>query len=307
MGTLMLGFLAGLAAFLLFRYLAKGASAQGSFKRSFQVNGVVELKAFTRSGDIAIRGGPAGILTVLGKIQANNRWFDGNWRNDVLAIEQNPPVHQAGNQFRIDSLDMRSISIDYEITVPPDTTVHTRTGSGDQRVEHLTGKLDLESDSGDMRLRDIASEVRLLMGSGDVEAHEVSGALIAKTGSGDISWDARGRGDVDVQTGSGDIVLHNINGALVARAGSGEIHASGTQSGPWEVRTGSGDVQIELPAEAAFDLDASTSAGDAVVDRPVVTVVQNELEEVHRRIRGKVGSGGPQLIVHTGSGDVSIR
>ena len=50
-------------------------------------------------------------------------------------IEQHPPIRQEGNNIHIEYVNMRNISVDYEITVPADTTVRTRSGSGDQTIE----------------------------------------------------------------------------------------------------------------------------------------------------------------------------
>jgi len=246
-------------------------------------------------------------VTIRGKIQVSDRWLGGDWQSQVKQIEQNPPIQQNGNSVRIDSVDLRRISIDYEITVPADTTLTTRTGSGDQRIEGLSGKLTLESGSGDMRLREITSEIRARTGSGDIEARDISGAFTAETGSGDIRLDEKSKGDVRVGTGSGTGELRNVNGALESHSGSGDIEISGMQTGNWEIRTGSGNVQLELPAQASFDLEASTSSGEVIVDRSVTMVVQGEVSENRHRINGKVGNGGPRLTVHTGSGDVHIH
>ncbi len=284
------------------------ASVQGSFERTLQVNGTVDLQAYTRAGDISVHSGPAGTVTIRGKIQVSDSWFSsGDWQAQVKQIEQNPPLQQSGNSIRIDSVEQRHISIDYEITVPADTTLTTRTGSGDQRIEGLNGRLTLESGSGDMRLREIANEIRAHTGSGDIEAHEISGAFTAETGSGDIRLDEKTSGDVRVRTGSGTVELRNVNGGLEAHSGSGDIDVNGVQAGPWDLRTGSGNVQIDVGANASFDLEASTSSGEVIVDRQVTMVVQGEVSEHRHRINGKVGNGGPQLTVHTGSGDVHIH
>jgi len=74
----------------------------------------------------------------------------------------------------------------------------------------------------------------------------------------------------------------------------------------WQVRTGSGNVEIRLPSQSAFNLEAMTSSGDVTVGDPVEMVVQGNLERAHRSIKGKVRGGGPLVSVHTGSGDVHI-
>ena len=283
------------------------ASVQGSFERTFKVTGPAELEVLTRSGDITVRSGPAGTVTIRGKIYVGDRWLGGNRQADVSEIEKNPPIRQTGDSIHVDYLNVHDISVDYEITAPADTSVRTHSGSGDQRVEGMQAGLELESGSGDMRLRELNGAVHLHTGSGDVEAREVSGAFTAETGSGDIRLDAKGSGDVHVHTGSGTVELRGIDGSLQAEAGSGDISVLGKQAGPWEIRTHSGNVEIERPRDADFDLDASTGSGEVSVGRPVTMIVQGRLREGRRSVNGKVGGGGPRLVVHTGSGDVHIN
>ncbi len=283
------------------------ASIQGSFQRTYQVTGPVDLEALTRSGDISIRSGPAGTVVISGKIHVEDHWLVGDRHAAVSEIEQNPPIHQSGNSIRIDYVNVREISVDYEITVPADTVVRTQTGSGDQRVEDLHGKLDLESGSGDMRLRNITAEIHLHAGSGDVEAYDVSGPVTAETGSGDVRVDAKGPGDVHVSTGSGTIELRNVKGGLGVQTGSGDVTVKGEQTAAWGIKTSSGNVDLELPVNAAFDLDASTGSGEIETSRQVVAIVQGKIGGSRSKITGKANGGGPELRVHTGSGDIRIN
>jgi DUF4097 and DUF4098 domain-containing protein YvlB len=287
------------------------ASVQGSFQRTFQVAGPVDLEVLTHSGDIVVRGGPAGIVSISGKIHVGNNWLDmrlpSHQNADVQELEKNPPIRQTGNSIRIDYVNMRNISIDYEITVPQNTKVQNRTGSGDQTLENLHGDFDLESGSGDMRLHDLTGEARLHTGSGDVEARNISGPVTARAGSGDISIEQNAKADVDVQTGSGNINLRGLEGGLHAEAGSGDVTVEGRQSASWQIRTGSGNVQLRLPSDAAFNLEANTSSGSVVVDQPVTMTIQGKVQESRKEVNGSVRGGGPLLAVHTGSGDVHIE
>jgi predicted DNA-binding protein with PD1-like motif len=293
--------------FLLAASLHAAASVQGTFERTFKVTGPADLEVMTRSGDISVRSGPAGSVTIRGRIHVGHDWFSGNRQAEVSELEKNPPIRQSGDSIHIDYLNVRDISIDYEITAPADTKVRTHSGSGDQEIEGLQASLDLESGSGDMRLRDSESEIHLHTASGDVEGREVSGAFTAETGSGDIRLDAKGNGDVHVHTGSGNVELRGLSGGLVAETGSGDVSVVGVQTGTWEIRAHSGNVELQLPNDAAFDLDASTSSGEVVVGRPVTMVVQGRVREARRSVNGKVGGGGPRLTVHTGSGDIRIN
>jgi hypothetical protein len=292
-------FLASTAAF--------ASTAQGTFERTFQVSGPVNLEVLTHSGDVTIRSGPSGSVFIRGKIYVGDRWLFGERKGDVSEIEQHPPLRQEGNSIHIDYLNVRDISVNYEITVPVDTTVRSRSGSGDQVIEGTHGNVDVQTGSGDVKLSSLTGEVRLQTGSGNVRAHEISGPVRGGAGSGDIEVQETGPGDVDLHTGSGNITVRGIQGGFRGEAGSGNIIAEGTQSGPWEIRTGSGNVQVRLPGNAAFDADISTSSGTVDIDAPVEMTVQGRVQEMRKSIRGKVRGGGPVLSVRTGSGDIHIQ
>ena len=143
------------------------ASVAGTFDRSFQVNGPVDLEVLTRSGDITVRSGGGNTVSIHGKIHVSNSWFSDR-KADVQEIQNNPPLRQNGNSIRVDYVNAHNISIDYEITVPENTTVRTHSGSGDQTIEGIKGNTDLESGSGDLRLANLTGEFHFQTGSGDV-------------------------------------------------------------------------------------------------------------------------------------------
>jgi DUF4097 and DUF4098 domain-containing protein YvlB len=283
------------------------SSPQGTFERTLQVSGPVDLEVNTHSGDITVRAGSSGSVSIRGKIYVGNSWFEGRREGDVHVIEQNPPIRQEGNSIHIDYVNVHNISVDYEITVPAETTVRAHSGSGDQVIEGTHGSVDVATGSGDVKLRNLHGEIHLQTGSGDVRAHQVSGSVRGGTGSGDVEIEETGPGDIDLHTGSGGIQARGIQGSFHGEAGSGDITAEGTQSGSWEIRTGSGNVRVHLPSNAAFDADISTSSGSVDVGSPIEMTVQGRVGDSHKSIRGKVRGGGPLLRVRTGSGDIEIQ
>jgi hypothetical protein len=296
-----------IALLVLASAFAAASTPQGTFDRTFQVTGPVDLAVQTHSGDITVRTGPAGSVSIHGKIYVGDHWLFGSRQTDVSGIQNNPPVRQDGNNVRIDYVNVRDISVDYEITVPEDTTIHSRSGSGDQIVEGTRGNADLQSGSGDLKVSRLTGELRLQAGSGNVVAHGISGPVRGNTGSGDVELEETGSGDVDLHTGSGNIQARGVHGAFRAEAGSGDITAEGTQTGEWEIRTGSGNVHVRLPADAAFDADIATSSGTLDVDKPITTTIQGRVNDSHKTIVGKVHGGGPLLSLRTGSGDIRIE
>lgn len=293
--------------FIIVSSLAGFASVVGTFDRSFQVSGPVDLEVLTRSGDITVRTGSAGAVSIHGKIHSGSGFFglDSN-KEGVQEVQNNPPIRQNGNSIRIDYVNLHNLSVDYEITVPPDTAVRTHSGSGDQTVEGVHGNIDLEAGSGDLRLARLTGDMRFQTGSGNVRGHEVSGPVRAKAGSGDIEFTETGAGDVDIRTGSGNITVNGINGGFHAEAGSGDIRGDGVAKNMWSIRTGSGNVNLRLPSDAAFDVDVSSSSGSVTMGHPVQTTIQGRVQESRKSVVGKVRGGGPTVSVHTGSGDIHV-
>jgi len=222
-------------------------------------------------------------------------------------VESNAPIEQNGNSIRIgynlpDDVK-RHVSISYEITVPVDTTVQARTGSGSVTVEGVRSQVEAQSGSGDIRLRDLGSRVHAQTGSGGIRAQDVAAPFFAHTGSGDVDAALTGSGDVDIQTGSGGVRLRGVKGGLRAHTGSGEISADGNVTGPWQLHTGSGGIRLGVGSSNGFNLDVHTSSGSIHSDLPIT--VQGSLGR--RELKGVVRGGGPTVEVSTGSGDVEIR
>jgi len=286
---------------------ALASTPQGNFEKTLSVSGPVNLEVLTRSGDVTVRAGGSGSVTIRGKIYVGDHWLMGNRSADVHEIEQHPPIRQEGNSIHIDYVNMRNISVDYEITVPAETVVRTRSGSGDQTIEGTRGNVDTQTGSGDVKLAKLTGEIHLQTGSGNIRAREVSGAVKGGTGSGDVEIEEASAGDIDLHTGSGNIVARGVQGGFHGETGSGDVTAEGSQTGEWEIHTGSGNVHVRLPSNAAFDADISTNSGTVDLGEPVEMTVQGRVGDSHKQIRGKVHGGGPLLRVRTGSGDIHIQ
>jgi len=283
------------------------STPQGTFEKTLTVSGPVDLEVLTHSGDVTVRAGSSGSVFIRGKIYVGNHWLGSNRDADVHEIEQHPPIRQEGNSIHIEYVNMRNISVDYEISVPADTTVRTRSGSGDQTIEGTHGNVDTQTGSGDVKLENLTGEIRLQTGSGNIRARHISGPVRGGTGSGDVEIDETASGDIDLHTGSGNINARGVQGSFHGETGSGDVTAEGTQTGSWEIRTGSGNVHVRLPANAAFDADISTSSGSVDVGEPIEMTVQGRVDDTHKQIHGKVHGGGPLLRVRTGSGDIHIQ
>lgn len=300
------------------------ASSEGSFQRTLQVTGPVNLDLTTGSGSVNVRTGSSSQVEITGRIKATN-WFGGDAEARVKRIEANPPIQQSGNDIRIGHMDdselLHNISISYDLVVPAETQLHSHTGSGSQSVEGLHRQIEIESGSGSLKISDIGDtvraetgsggididrvkgNVRTKAGSGSIRATDIAGGFEGRTGSGHITLEQTAPGSVRADTGSGGMELRGVQGSLEAEAGSGTITAEGNPTGSWTVHSGSGGIHLKLVSDAGFDLDAHTSSGSISVSQPVT--VQGSMGR--KQLRGKVHGGGVPVEVETGSGNIEIQ
>jgi DUF4097 and DUF4098 domain-containing protein YvlB len=304
--------------------MSVAASSEGSFQRTLQVTGPVNLDLNTGSGSVNVRTGSSSEVQVTGHIKTTN-WLGGNADERVKRIEANPPIQQSGNDIRIghvgDTELLHNLSISYDLVVPAETELRSHTGSGSQSVEGLQKQIEIESGSGSLKISDIGDTVRAETGAGGIEidrvkgyvrtkagsgsirATDIAGGFEGRTGSGHITLEQTASGSVRANTGSGGMELRGVHGSLDARAGSGTITAEGNPTGSWTVDSGSGNIHLKLASEASFDLDAHTSSGSISVSQPVT--VQGTMG--HKELRGKVHGGGVAVQVETGSGNIEIE
>jgi hypothetical protein len=302
--------------------------AEGSFDRTLKVSGAVNLTVTTGAGSITVRPGDTSTVHVSAKIRVSDGWHitESEAKDKVSKIEANPPIEQDGNTIRIGEIrdeDLRrSVSISYEISTPPDTQLKANTGSGSETLEgvkgpvdagtgsgsihasHIGGELHAKTGSGSITLDAVQGNVRASTGSGSIRGDGIGGSLTASTGSGNVEVAQATPGDVEVETGSGSITLRGVRGRIRAHTGSGGVTAEGAPTGDWNLHTSSGTVTVRLPADAAFNLEASTGSGNiSTTHELTVSGIIGGRHELH----GKAHGGGPVISASTSSGSIRVE
>ena len=252
----------------------------------------------------------------------------------IHSIESDPPIKQEGNSIRVGEVGEQqsgipwwlrwlsdNVSIDYDLIVPAETGLVSRTGSGDQSidglrlsssvktgfgniaVENIVGDLQVGSGSGDLKIDAVRGVLNAETGSGNIRAAGVAGEVSASTGSGNVEIEQVALGNATIKTGSGGVNLRGAHGGVRIQTGSGVVHIDGEPTSDWHIGTGSGDIALILPSQVSFNLDARTSSGSVKVDRPLT--VQGLVARNH--LQGKTGNGGALLDAHTSSGNIGIN
>jgi hypothetical protein len=247
----------------------------------------------------------------------------GIWQGDPLATSQLGDRVLIRNEARSRAFGLcfGRCGQSYAITAPADVHLLVHTSSGDISIAGATGEVVLASSSGDVTANDIANGIVITSSSGDVKLNRIGGRLEVQTSSGEVQLDQGQVVDANVHTSSGDIELEGVAGALMLasssgeltvrnaqngrlnlQTGSGEIDYTGDLAGDSTITTSSGDVELHLPADSSFVLEASTSSGDLESEFELRDRQQSE-----QALSGSAGAGGAVLKIATGSGSVSIE
>jgi DUF4097 and DUF4098 domain-containing protein YvlB len=303
---------------------AAAQSAEGSFERTLKVTGPVELNIQSGAGGIHVREGAGGTVTIAARLRPSNAWLARDVEAQIRQIEKNPPIEQTGNAIRVgrfaDGSLSRNVSITYDVTVPTQSSVTAKNGSGAIEINDLGGPVDATTGSGGITIGRIAGRVAASTGSGgivvsgaggltaktgsgSIRATAVAGDVTASSGSGSVQVDLTGKGNVDVSSSSGSVAVTGVNGAAQVSTSSSSLEVEGRPSGPWNVRSSSGRVTLRLPPDAAFDLDAHVSSGKIETAHPLT--IKGTVDK--RSLQGQVRGGGPLVSVRTSSGGIRIQ
>ena len=321
---LLLAFAATAFAIVALAGCGSNAEATATFDKTFAVNGPVRLELTTGSGDAHITTGAADSVVIHGQIHASGWGIEGV-QHDLRQMQANPPVSQEGNLIRVGGAGhhLSGVSVDFTIEVPPNTELHSVSGSGDVIVEGIQGPANFISGSGSISASQTAGDAKATAGSGDVHFANIQGQATVTSGSGNvealyIKGETRihtGSGDVQVtqpaapvtvQTGSGDIRVSGASGDLHLTAASGDTTVEGNPSGLhfWDLHSSSGEIMLNVPASGNFRLYAHSSSGD--IDAQIPVMMEGSTTSKHE-LRARIGDGSARIEAATTSGTISLR
>jgi putative adhesin len=253
---------------------AQSLGVDGSFDRTLQVEGPLDLDVLSRSGHILVKVGSPGSVHITGRIRAYGSlpwWTHGySATEQARLLETTPPIDQSGNRIDVgyisDEALASNVTISYDVTVPSNTRLRTSSRSGDTTVDAIQGPVTASSRSG-----------RIHVGSVP--------------------------GDLDVDSRSGDIELLDQRSNVRVVSRSGRVTLEGQPSRTWAVQTRSGDIEVALPQDGGAEIDVDSRSGSVDSSRPI----ERRSSKSRNHTQGIVGRGTGRLEVTTRSGSVRIR
>jgi DUF4097 and DUF4098 domain-containing protein YvlB len=239
------------------------------------------------------------------------------------------------------AVESRASSGDHEVS-DIDGDVEINSGRGDVRLSRVGGNVRLDISRSDLiRALDVKGRIDLQGRGSDVELENIAGQVTingAFTGTQDfknlakpLQFEGARNTELSVQavpgrismdlgefsakdvvgplrlvTRSRDIKVDQISNSaeLETERGDIEINPGKVPLAPIEARSGSGKIELVLPENATFQLEATAQHGDAVNDfGPAIT---KESSSRTATLRGRTGDG-PTIKLTAQRGWVSVR
>ena len=177
------------------------------------------------------------------------------------------------------------------VSVPSGSDLLVRTGDGSIRVEHVKGRIELRSGDGSVTGRELAGDVLAHTEDGSIKLEGIDGKCDVASNDGSIAVQGRLAG-LRVSTEDGSVVVRADAGSKIDR--------------DWNLSTGDGSLVLYVADGLGAEVDARTGDGSVRLDSDLAFARDDE-ERSRSTLRGRLGPGGPRLVMRTGDGTIRLR
>ncbi len=272
------------AGLMLVMCLASIAIAESRKEYRFNVGPQANVSVDTQYGAIFVKPGSANQVLITTTTKSEKAEVD---------TLQNGNRVEVGSRLR-PGADAQSGRVDYEVSVPPDATVHLRSASGPITADGLQGDVTLEGTSAQVEARNLSR-----------------GHLLVQTMNGPITLNNVHTSHVEITSISGDIRLNAVTGQVVkVDSTSGKIVYSGDfgSGGDYSFITHTGDIDALVPATASAAFSAQSLQGQVQNDFPL-----QPKQHVHatldatRAFFGTAGKAASGVVMKSFSGKIRLK
>jgi len=264
--------------------LASAATAETRREYRYPVGPKASVTVDTEYGSISVKPGTTREVVVVALIHSDKAKID---------------ISQEGNRLEFEShllpgADEQTGRVDYEVTVPPDTTLNLHSSNGPISAERIQADVAVEGATAPVEIRSV--------GHGHVHV---------KTMKGTITLSDVRSAHVEITSISGDVHLNSVSGPLVqVNSGSGRIYYDGDfgSGGDYNFSTHTGDIEALIASGASADFTAHSMQGHVQSDVPLKPKENNRFPvEVGRSFFGTVGKAASEVILKSFSGKIRLK
>jgi hypothetical protein len=307
--------LAGL--FFLMGFYAVEATAKETYEEKFEktvslakdgkvtlenITGSIDIKSWNK-GEVKIDALKISRASTLDKAKENVGLvkIEVEKEGNTLRIKTEYP--DRGKIWRRRSLN---VSVKYSLMIPAKASV---------KIDSVTGNVDLEKIGGAVKVNLVTGGIVVKKADKGVDCETVTGKINLQDITGDVFMEAvTGRitvshikGSIEASVVTGRIELKEVSEASVVDANTvtGTVIYDGkiNHDGRYTLNTHTGRIEMTLPADSGFDLEANTFSGRIESDFDIK--ISGKISK--KRISGVVNKGGPLVKLSTFSGNVYLK
>ncbi len=277
-----------------------------SFHYNFDAKPGVHLTVETRNGEVSVTGWDRNTVEVDGEKYAStperlkeiridaradspdsvtlrtsmpDGWFGGGGARFTVRVPRQAMLDRVATSNG-------AITVD---TVDGDARLHTSNGA--IRTMHTHGSLVAETSNSAIEIRDHTGNVDAHSSNGHIDAEAGNGSFRAETSNSSI--EAR----LTQPDTSMPVKLDSSNGHIILRLEGAKLPSV-------KADTSNSSIELRLPASAQAHIEAETSNSDVTSDFGL-TVPPGSTHTKHR-LEGTIGSGGPDIRLHSSNGSIRI-
>jgi hypothetical protein len=265
-------------------------------EKRFTTKGRPTVQLATFDGAIVVRGWDRDEISV--EVEKRGRDKAAAEAIEVVADQKGDVVHvEARKKDLGDDKSYRlgwngvSRSAKLVVSVPTGSDLVVRTGDGSIRVDHVNGKVELRSADGSVTGRDLSGDVVAHTEDGAIRLDGVDGKCDVASDDGSIAVQGRLDG-LRVSTEDGSVVVRALAGSKISR--------------DWNLSTGDGSMVLYVADGIGADLYAEARDGSVKLDT-ALTFAHESSERSRSTVRGRLGAGGPRLVMRSGDGTIRLR
>lgn len=221
----------------------------------------------------------------------------------VVAVRRSQAVEihfeQAGSRIHIHTHLLQASApasdrvVDYEVWAPTYAALKLRLEAGTLRVEGFNEDVSVESVAADVVLRNLGGHTEVSTLNGSVRAERCRGRIEATSISGSLRFqDTESR-------------------YLVANTTAGDIYYEGDlqRGGSYEFINHDGDIDLLVPANSSFELNANSVQGEVLNEFPLKPRTDGRAPQRSgaRSLLGTVHTGDAMVRATTFSGTIRVR
>jgi hypothetical protein len=258
----------------------------GNVKLDSRSRGPAYIENIKGNVNVASEYSPVEVINVDGKVQLTNT--EGSIR--IERITKPVIIDSRGTEVRVqnlqDSLKISASHKDVEVSdVSSDVVVESRYAT--ITLKRIKGNIDIRSNSDEVSADDIRGGLRLMGSGSGVRIHGIAGPL-------------------DVQTTLKDVVVSDYADSCTVTSEYAGISVSSRNLAKGDVRlkNKNGDVDLFLPENASFVIDATARNGKVESSYSGLGLGKNG--DV-RELKTKVNNGGPKFLLETSNGTIRIH